>query len=153
MRVLPKMFFQNSAFLENLTLKSLFWRLAPNTIKTKAKWSHTGPKSAKVRFRIQKCFLGPKMHCGAKMHFWRQKWFSGGRCDFKPKGPLGDFTNSHTGYLFGHLATKIPKNAIFGPEMHSFSKILHFRSFCDFGPKRASFAKKCTFAPPCRGCL
>ena len=56
-----------------LHTKITLLRVAPNTGKTKAKWSHFGLKSSKMHFWHQKRILGPKTHFGPKVRFWPKK--------------------------------------------------------------------------------
>ena len=112
---LSKVFFTEFHICGKLHTKSHFWRLAPNTVKTKAKWSHSGPKSSKYTFCSKNAFWVQKRILGQKCTFGAKSEPLGEKCDFEQKVPFGALTNSHTGYLFGHLATMMPKNAIQAP--------------------------------------
>ena len=96
----------------------------------------------------------PKTHFGPKNAFWAQnallaqKVIPGAQIAILSKNALW---SSHE---LTYPQPKSPpcaagaKNANFAPKMHSFSEIGHFHSFCDFGPKRGSFAKKVHFGAP-----
>ena len=100
-----------------------------------------------MHFLLQNQFLGPKVHFEPKMHFWRKKWLLGEKCDFEQKVHFGTLTNSHTCYLFCHLATMTPKKAIFAPKITFGLQNRFFAFFAILGPK-VHFLRKSALLRP-----
>ena len=117
------------------------------------------PKSQKALFLLQNHFwaqnrlLGPKSFVGAKSDFWSKnafwskKWLLGEKCDFEQKVHFGTLTNSHTCYLFCHLATMTPKKAIFAPKITFGLQNRFFAFFAILGPK-VHFLRKSALLRP-----
>ena len=60
---------------------------------------------------------------------------------------FGTLTNSHTYYLFCHLATMMPKKAIFAPEITFLLQMRIFALFATLGPK-VHFLRKSALSRP-----
>ena len=127
--------------------KSHLWRFAPNTGKTKAKWSHFGPKSSKCTFGTknpfwaQKRILGPKCVVGPKSDSW------GAKCDFEQNFTFGALTNSHTPNRNRLRARPEPKLRMLLQKCIDSTKFGIFALFATLGPKGRLLRKSALLRP------
>ena len=102
---------------------------------------------------VKNALLAPKSLFGPKSAFWAQnallaqKVTLGQKCDFEQKVHFGTLTNSHTCYLFCHLATMMPQKVIFAPKITFWLQNRIFALCASLGPKVHFLRKNALLRP------